>query len=118
MSDNRVDKLKTVPFAVFGRRAVANPQPGAAEVHMHAGPESGTSLGGGIAIFNAMDSGSYTVEHDEFLFVLDIEGELEIDHDGVTHSLAVGDTVWIASGSVVTYRAIAGAATMFFALRP
>jgi len=48
---------------------------------------------------------------DEGIFVLD--GELEIDGDGATHTLAAGEFLWMPAGRAIVYRASAPARFLY-----
>ncbi len=109
----------SIPFAMFSSQGlIPNPEPGKSALHEHTGMKTGTTIAAGFVTFNDMDSGKFRVWYDEILFLHSAEGEFEMDYDGKTHPMKVGDAVWVRAGSTVVYRARGGAATLFYAVNP
>lgn len=118
MTDRPTTPL-SIPFATFSSQGlVPTPKPGASGLHEHTGVRTGTTIAGGLVTFNDMDSGEFTVWYDEILFLHSAEGEFEMDYDGKTHPMKVGDLAWVRAGSTVVYRARGGPATLFYAVNP
>jgi uncharacterized cupin superfamily protein len=118
MSDH-AQNPRSIPFAVYSSQGlIPSPKAGKSALHEHTGAGTGTTIAAGVVTFNEMDSGKFRVWYDEILFLHSAEGEFELDYDGKTHPMKVGDVAWVRAGSTVVYRARGGSATLFYAVNP
>jgi ethanolamine utilization protein EutQ (cupin superfamily) len=115
MMDDSTGKV-TAPFTFYEGR-IPDPPAGSLEILEHVSEKTGGSMAGGIATYNDYQSAPWTVWYDEVVALHATDGAFEIDYDGITYKMNVGDFIWIRANTTVVYRS-RGKSTLFYAAVP